>query len=48
MKLSSGAKLFHVDRRTDMMKLIVAFCNFMNMPNMGQVIAVLIDTVEAA
>jgi DMSO/TMAO reductase YedYZ heme-binding membrane subunit len=26
-------KLFHADRRTDMAKLIVAFCNFANTPN---------------
>jgi hypothetical protein len=26
------AKLFHADRQTDMMKLIVAFHNFVNMP----------------
>ena len=26
-----GAKLFHVDRQ-DMMKLIIAFCNFVNAP----------------
>jgi hypothetical protein len=37
-----------MDRWTDMMKLIVAFCNFANVCNIGQVIAVLIDTVEAA
>jgi hypothetical protein len=27
-----GAQLFYVDRRTDMMKLIVAFRNFANAP----------------
>jgi hypothetical protein len=27
-----GAKLFHVDGRTDMMKLIAIFCNYVNMP----------------
>jgi hypothetical protein len=31
-----GAKLFHADgrtdRQTDLTKLIVAFCNFVNMP----------------
>jgi len=27
-----GAELFHVDRWTDMMKLIVAFCNVANVP----------------
>jgi len=27
-----GAELFHVDRWTDMTKLIVAFCNFANVP----------------
>jgi hypothetical protein len=27
-----GAELFHVDRRTDMMKLIVAIRNFADMP----------------
>jgi hypothetical protein len=29
-----GAELFHVDRWTDMAKLTVAFCNFLNMPKM--------------
>ena len=28
-----GAELFHVDGRTDMTKLIVAFRNFANAPN---------------
>jgi len=28
-----GAELFHVDRQTDIMTLIVSFCNCMNMPN---------------
>jgi len=28
-----GAEVFHVDRQTDMMKLMVTFCNFANMPN---------------
>jgi arabinogalactan endo-1,4-beta-galactosidase len=27
-----GGEWFDEDRRTDMMKLIVAFCNFVNMP----------------
>jgi hypothetical protein len=27
-----GAELFHVDRRTGTMKLIVAFCNYANTP----------------
>ena len=27
-----GAKLFHADGQTDMTKLIVTFCNFVNMP----------------
>jgi len=27
-----GAELYHVDRQTDMMKLTVAFCNFVNAP----------------
>jgi hypothetical protein len=27
-----GAELFHADGQTDMMKLMVAFCNFVNMP----------------
>jgi len=27
-----GADLFHADGRTDMTKLIVAFCKFANMP----------------
>ena len=27
-----GAELFHADGRTDMTKLIVAFCNFANAP----------------
>ena len=27
-----GAELFHVDRWTDMMMLVVAFCNFANTP----------------
>jgi hypothetical protein len=27
-----AAKLFHADRLTDMTKLIVAICNFANMP----------------
>ena len=27
-----GAKLFHAERQTDMMKLIVAFRNFANVP----------------
>ena len=27
-----GAKLFHVDRQADMMKLTVTFCNFANVP----------------
>jgi len=40
--------LFRADRRTDMTKLIVAFCSFANMPNVGQVIAVSIDTVVEA
>jgi hypothetical protein len=26
-----------IDRQTDMMKLIVAFCNFMNRPKTGSV-----------
>jgi hypothetical protein len=30
--LAVGAELFHVDRWTDMTKLIVAFCNFANAP----------------
>jgi len=29
------AELFHADRRTDMMKLIVAFRNFVNAPKIG-------------
>jgi len=28
-----GAKLFHVDKRTDMMKLTVTLHNFVNAPN---------------
>jgi len=33
MKIHSvGAKLFHADKWTDMLKLIVVFHNFMNMP----------------
>jgi len=28
-----GVELFHADRRTDMMKLIVDFHNFVNAPN---------------
>jgi len=28
-----GAKMFHVDRRTDMTKLTVAFRNFANVSN---------------
>ena len=27
-----GAELFHTDRRTDITKFIVAFCNFVNVP----------------
>jgi len=27
-----GAKVFHADGQTDMMKLIVAFCNYANAP----------------
>jgi len=27
-----GFELFHADRRTDMTKLTVAFCNFVNAP----------------
>jgi len=27
-----AAEFFHADRRTNMMKLIVAFCNFQNDP----------------
>jgi len=27
-----AAELFHVDRQTDMMKLIITFCNFVNAP----------------
>ena len=27
-----GAKLFQADRQTDMMKLMVTFCDFTNMP----------------
>jgi len=27
-----GAELFRVDRRTDMTELMVAFCNFANVP----------------
>jgi len=27
---SVGAELFNADRKTDMMKLTVAFCNFVN------------------
>ena len=30
--LSMAAELFHVDRRTDMTKLLVAFRNFANAP----------------
>jgi len=30
-----GAKLFHAHRQTDMMKLIVALCKFVNMPKSG-------------
>jgi hypothetical protein len=30
-----GDELFHADRRTDMMKLIVAFRNFVKAPKMG-------------
>jgi hypothetical protein len=29
---SSGAKLFHVDNQADIMKVIIAFCNSVNMP----------------
>ena len=33
MKIHSvGAEMFHADRRTDITKLIVAFCNFVNAP----------------
>jgi hypothetical protein len=28
----AGAELFHTDRRTDMTKVTVAFCNFANAP----------------
>ena len=28
-----GAELFHVDRQTDMMKLVVTYHNFVNVPN---------------
>jgi len=31
-----GAELFHVDGRTDMMKLIVAFRHFVNAPKNEQ------------
>jgi hypothetical protein len=27
-----GDELFHVDRQTDVMKLMVTFCSFANMP----------------
>jgi hypothetical protein len=30
-----GTKLFRADRQTDMVKLIVAFCNFANVPEKG-------------
>jgi hypothetical protein len=33
--LSVGAELFHADGRTDMMKLIVTFHNFTNVPKNG-------------
>jgi hypothetical protein len=29
---SVGSELFHVDGQTDMMKLLIAYCNFANMP----------------
>jgi len=32
--LPVGAKLFHADRRTDMTKLVGAFSNFANSPEM--------------
>jgi len=31
-----GAESFHVDRQTDVMKLIVTFCNFVNVPRNKQ------------
>jgi hypothetical protein len=41
MKLSSvGARLFYVDRRTDMTKLTVAFRNFANEPKNGMKVLV--------
>jgi len=30
-----GVELFHADERTEMMKLIVAFCNFANLSKIG-------------
>jgi hypothetical protein len=32
-----GAELIHADGQTDMMKLIVAFRNFVNVPKMQQI-----------
>ena len=33
--LRVGAELFHVDRRTDIVRVIFAFRNFANVPNDG-------------
>ena len=33
-----GVRLLHADGQTDMTKLIVAFCNFMNLPNSIEVL----------
>jgi hypothetical protein len=30
-----GAELFHADRQTDIMNIIVALCNFVNVPKNG-------------
>jgi hypothetical protein len=30
-----GAELFHEDEQTDILKLTVAFCNFVNAPKKG-------------
>jgi hypothetical protein len=35
-----GVKLYHVDRQTDISKLVVAFCNSVNMPKNQQLFPV--------
>jgi hypothetical protein len=41
--LPMGAELFHADGRTDMMKLVVAFDNFSNVPKNAPVIQLYIN-----